>query len=510
MLVLKLMQANLWFIVLQLGLQTPVTVKQAVSPPVTRLHLAVSADVLEVKRNIDELEKEFQDNVIQLFALLGSVARKSPEFIDFIRAVLMAVPLTLNKHRHESFFEKYGDAIESASTVAKFQWIICSYCNFLNVSLFEHLLEHLMNKLGRGDLKAKFCLYMEHLESFRTSTKIGDFIDAQILREDRFKFPPEFVKIRIKLGCSWEECTLKDIENFHLDLCKKALLAPYVSYFISGEWSCIVLTWGIAGAAVLAVLQVLDEASMVTYAVDCDATATRCILSLPIPSEKKKLENISTSIEHQDSTISKCDQESQDKDNDTFLHWAASYGHLAVMEFFINQLHYNPMCIGQLDRTPLHHACEKGHLDIAKYLVEEGKADPSCQDENSVTPLHLATKNGHLQVVKYLTQEKQCDPENRDKYKNTSLHWAALYGQLSVMEFFITHLHCNPMCRGQLDTTPLHNASQEGHLDVAKYLVEEGKADPSCQDENGVTPLCLATKNGHLQVVKYLDTREAV
>ena len=276
------------------------------------LHPAASTahpDILTVKQKMDTLEEEFENIVIRLFALFSSLAKKSPDFIDVIRAVLLAIPLTLDKkHQHCSFFEKNRDFIESASTVASFQWIICSYCNFLNVSLFEQL----MKKLG-ADLKADFRVYMEHLDEFRACTKIGDFIDAQTLRQDRSILPPEFAKVQIKLGDSWEDCTLKYIQEFHLKLCQKASLAPYAAYLISGEWSCIVLTWGIAGAAVSAILQVLDEAGMAAFdfkAVDCDATAA-ALESLPVSEQvtpetelAEKMEHLATGTEQHSPTES--------------------------------------------------------------------------------------------------------------------------------------------------------------------------------------------------------------
>ena len=263
--------------VLQLDMQAPMAVGQSVPghPATSPLPLSPAAcpHILTVKQKIDRLEEEFENNVIQLFAMLSRRAKQSPDFIDEIRATLLVVPLTLSKkHQHGLFFERCGDRLESASTVAKFQSIICSYCNFMNVSLFEYLVK----KFGEEVLKSKFRVYEGHLDEFRASTKIGDFIDAQTLNQDRSVLPTDFVKVQMKLGDSWEDRTLKDVEDFHLELCRKASLAPYAAYFISGEWRCIVLTWGMAEVAVSAILQVLDGAGMVVFdlnAVDCDTTA---------------------------------------------------------------------------------------------------------------------------------------------------------------------------------------------------------------------------------------------
>ena len=71
-------------------------------------------------------------------------------------------------------------------------------------------------------------------------------------------------------------------------------------------------------------------------------------------------------------------------------------GQLEVVQFFISQLHCDPMCRGRWDRTPLHNASQEGQVDVVKYLIEEGQADPSCQDENGVHPPSPSCKKGPI------------------------------------------------------------------------------------------------------------------
>ena len=162
--------------------------------------------LVELLHRIDVLKEEFEELVMQLFALLSDSARTSPDFSDMIRNILLAIPLSLI-HQHTSFFDGLGNDLECAVSVEDFQSIICSYSNFLNVLLFEQLI----TKLGDDDLKAELRKFMEHLDDFEASTKIVDFIEAQALSKENVLLPSELVEIQMEFG---KDCTLKDVEDF--------------------------------------------------------------------------------------------------------------------------------------------------------------------------------------------------------------------------------------------------------------------------------------------------------
>lgn len=215
--------------------------------------------VLIAKRKINDLEEEFEQIVIRLFTLLSVKAEREPDFFHHIRTVLLAVPIKQTmKLKHASFFQAYKDVLVSATTVADYQIVICNYCNFLNVSLFEHLVE----KLGEKELKTAFKLYMDHLCEFQAATKVGDFIDAQPKRKLR---PPEFVEVEMKMNDAWEDQTMQDMEDFILSICARASLAPYEVYFMYGRRGSIVLVCSVAKYALSSLQLVLDEAGMAEY-----------------------------------------------------------------------------------------------------------------------------------------------------------------------------------------------------------------------------------------------------
>ena len=348
------------------------------------------------------------------------------------------------------------------------------------------------------------------------------------------ELPPEFVKIRTKLGCSWEDRTLKEVEIFHLEFCKRALIAPYVAYFISGEWSCIVLTWGVAETAVSAILQVLDEASMVTFdlkAVDCDAAVTTLDLPSPdqVTSEPKmseELEEVTTFTEQHDYTSSMhspimhlTGEKTTCVERTPYPESNKQSGNKTLQLFsFDNEEEQELSGNGegkschpsypQTSDSPTH----PSHIQTGNYpsqpsppLTGDSPIHSSHhQPSDSPTqPSHPQTS--HTQLGYHQTSGSHIPPDNPKTQDNL-----AQPSPLSTQDSPAHPSHLNSdshtvTCHFNTgDSTNLHDASQKGHLDVVKYLVEESMVDPSCQDEDGVTPLHLATENGHLQVVKYL------
>jgi hypothetical protein len=73
--------------------------------------------------------------------------------------------------------------------------------------------------------------------------------------------------------------------------------------------------------------------------------------------------------------------------------WAASNGHLTVLEFLFD----NGVDIHADDGDALCWASENGHLSVVEFLIEKG-ADIHARDD----ALRRASENGHLPVVEFL------------------------------------------------------------------------------------------------------------
>ena len=62
-----------------------------------------------------------------------------------------------------------------------------------------------------------------------------------------------------------------------------------------------------------------------------------------------------------------CDHLCTDAGNDTPLHVATMFGHLKVVQFFIETLHCSPNVKGSFDMTPLD-LCKQEHHQVFNYI----------------------------------------------------------------------------------------------------------------------------------------------
>ena len=86
------------------------------------------------------------------------------------------------------------------------------------------------------------------------------------------------------------------------------------------------------------------------------------------------------------------------------------------------------------DRAPLHYAASNGHLPVVQYLCEQG-ADKGARSNIGRTALHDAAERGHFPVMQYLC-EQGADMEAEDIYGDKPLHLVS--DQLSI--FCLTSL----------------------------------------------------------------------
>ena len=91
-------------------------------------------------------------------------------------------------------------------------------------------------------------------------------------------------------------------------------------------------------------------------------------------------------------------------------------------------------------RSCLHCAAWNGHLAVVQYLVEQG-ADKEAKDNAGDTALHLAAYAGELAVVQYLV-EQGADKEAKNKQGNKPLDDARSQHQSAVVSYLeaVTYL----------------------------------------------------------------------
>ncbi|KAF2723453.1 ankyrin, partial [Polychaeton citri CBS 116435] len=110
----------------------------------------------------------------------------------------------------------------------------------------------------------------------------------------------------------------------------------------------------------------------------------------------------------------------------TPLHWAAAYGHLAIVRLLLSSG-------GDRDarttfgRTPVLEAMVENKLDVLTYLLDQG-ASVNTRTNSGWTMLHDAAANGKVDAVQMLI-ERGADKgharlESKDSQGSTPLHYA--------------------------------------------------------------------------------------
>eukprot|EP00927_Polykrikos_kofoidii_P028763 TRINITY_DN25017_c0_g1_i2.p1 TRINITY_DN25017_c0_g1~~TRINITY_DN25017_c0_g1_i2.p1 ORF type:complete len:2736 (-),score=602.94 TRINITY_DN25017_c0_g1_i2:74-7891(-) len=92
------------------------------------------------------------------------------------------------------------------------------------------------------------------------------------------------------------------------------------------------------------------------------------------------------------------------KNNDTFLHLMAAYGHRHVFLHLKNFSEANQACLHSLNNDgmrPLHVAAEKGHINICALMLENSAAIDAVDNKDRL-PLHVSLQAGHFFCAKFL------------------------------------------------------------------------------------------------------------
>ncbi|KAI9018012.1 ankyrin repeat-containing domain protein [Phycomyces nitens] len=202
---------------------------------------------------------------------------------------------------------------------------------------------------------------------------------------------------------------------------------------------------------------------------------------------------------------------SKDEDGRTALHWAASGGHVDVVQFLLEKgaltlrdevihdiitIFFNIYIYGycntlypQSGWTPLMIAASAGHEKVVELLLEHG-SDPLEQNESGQTALHYAASKNKL--------EYNANPNQTNNMQQTPLHRAASQGYTAIVKVLIGS-KARVNVRDQLANTPLHLACEEGHGDTAELLIQHGaRADQPNRQGQTALDLCDATLRAYL------------
>ena len=153
---------------------------------------------------VDLIEESFIDNRVSLIKVQKSIKH---------------IPISLKMDLGEYFQDK----VISIQSMEGLFFFLSKFWDYLNPGL----LEFLVGRFGSKSDIQLLSVYLKKLELFRSSVKLGDFVQSRPSFKDintcRYK------KITMVMGQSWKGKTLQDAENFKNELAEECSIQPFLT-----------------------------------------------------------------------------------------------------------------------------------------------------------------------------------------------------------------------------------------------------------------------------------------
>eukprot|EP01130_Rhizamoeba_saxonica_P005191 TRINITY_DN2077_c0_g1_i2.p1 TRINITY_DN2077_c0_g1~~TRINITY_DN2077_c0_g1_i2.p1 ORF type:complete len:400 (+),score=74.93 TRINITY_DN2077_c0_g1_i2:80-1279(+) len=192
----------------------------------------------------------------------------------------------------------------------------------------------------------------------------------------------------------------------------------------------------------------------------------------------------------------------RDRQGSSALLLAASFGHLDIVKYLIEELGCNIHDQRTDGSTCILRAASRGHTELVQWLLENG-ANILDRDRCEDTSAMHASAGGHLETLKLL-QEYGSDVKNeRSSSGSNCLIRAASRGQVHIVKWLVEQgVSLND--RTSKNKQALHYAARNANIKTVKYLVESG-ADTSSMDSSGMNALDCAIKGKNQEIIEYLS-----
>jgi ankyrin repeat protein len=176
-----------------------------------------------------------------------------------------------------------------------------------------------------------------------------------------------------------------------------------------------------------------------------------------------------------------------DKDGNTFLHFAANFGSTYGLELGLKK--HDIDIINTNGVTPLMEAATNGNSDCVELLANKG-ANLDLQDKYDLSALMYAAENKHSNCVDLLTS-KGANLDLQDNSDRSALMYAARNGKSDCVEL-LTSKGANLDLQDIYGKSALMYAAENGKSDCVELLANKG-ANLDLQDIYGKSALYYAS-----------------
>jgi ankyrin repeat protein len=186
------------------------------------------------------------------------------------------------------------------------------------------------------------------------------------------------------------------------------------------------------------------------------------------------------------------------------MRWAASGGHLDIIEAFIGTLGVDVEAGDEYGLTALMCAAYQGHTDIVNALAGTYNANVHAANQHGTTALMLAADEGHTDIVNALAGTHNANVDAVNRNGTTALMLAAKYGGTDTVNALAGTYNANVEAVDGDGWTALKYAAERGGTAKVNALAGTYNANVDAADNDGETALMRAARNGHTDTVEAL------
>ncbi|KAH6896831.1 ankyrin repeat-containing domain protein, partial [Thelonectria olida] len=191
--------------------------------------------------------------------------------------------------------------------------------------------------------------------------------------------------------------------------------------------------------------------------------------------------------------------------NMTALHVAAFFGLLPLVDSLLADGHLKEIHqLDNWDNQPLHWAATYGHLAVCERLLEKGAEINNGRETGAWTPLHMAAAEDQVEVMKMLLDRdgEAADINAIAAEDGTPLTLALAWRQTNAAKLLLER-GADPTLTAEGGEPPVAVAVVRGYEDLVDELLEVGGARNLTSHEFG-SALAAAASTGNTKIVKTL------